>query len=346
MHAQIVLSDSVNPYENLALEEYLCQQLPKDTFLLYLWQNDNTVVIGRNQNPYLQCNMDYICKNAVKIARRMSGGGTVYHDLGNLNYTMITNREDFCMEHNFRIVLEVLEQLHIPARRSGRNDIVAGTGKISGTAFYGNERIRYQHGCMIVNADTEKMFRCLQVNRDKISGKDIASVKARVINMNRIRPELTVEMLRDRLAVYVRQMYPVHEILEGKQFYNRKEYRRILDKYSSAEWNMGSQSEFQMVLYDRFAWGDCSIVFDIDAGYIKKAGIYTDCLETEVFGVLSEVLRGVEFNRQAVLEAFHAAAGTDPVCMDICSLIKREKQLYDSGSDTSGCHDTQEMEHV
>lgn len=328
MKVNIILSDSMDPYVNLALEEYLSQMMDREELIFYLWQNDHTVVIGRNQNPFLQCDMDYINANGVRIARRMSGGGAVYHDTGNLNYTIITGREHFSVERNFQIVLDVLWELQIHAECSGRNDIIAGTGKISGTAFFGNNRIKGQHGCMLVDTDIDRMFRCLKVNKDKIAGKDVDSVRARVVNMNELQPDITTEALKNKFVEIILRRYPEYEIKTGSALVKQKTYSEILDKYRTAEWNMGNQLQFQMVLYDRFSWGDCSVIFETDGAYIKEAGIYTDALETDIFGQLSEALKGVAYTKAEILNALHAAAGSDEVCLDICSMIEKEKQFY------------------
>ncbi|MEG2456614.1 MAG: lipoate--protein ligase family protein, partial [Clostridia bacterium] len=161
-------SDSYNPYENLAVEEFLFETLPTDTFVFYLWQNARTVVIGRNQNAYLECQIDALLSDGGKLARRNSGGGAVYHDKDNLNFTFIFNKENYDLQKDFKVISEALKEFDIKAEISGRNDIIVDGKKISGNAFLNIKNKVCHHGTLLVNVDTEKMAKYLKVDVEKL----------------------------------------------------------------------------------------------------------------------------------------------------------------------------------
>lgn len=330
MVLKIIDSPFVDVYQNLAMEEYLLNSIESETIILYLWQNADTVVLGQNQNPYLQCNIEYINEQKIKIARRLSGGGTVFHDQGNLNYTIISDEKNFDKKRNFMLLLSALRSLEIQAEQSGRNDITAGNSKISGTAFYSNGKVCLQHGCILINTNLEKMFLCLKVKKDKIIGKDIDSVHARVINISAINPHITIERLRLAIQAEFYKAYSEHTNLSAIDITVSKPYQELVQKYSSWEWNMGKQLNSKTILYDRFLWGDCSLIFEVEGGYIKDVGIYTDALETDIFHKIENALCNIRFSRQEILKALDSLVNKTNFVSDIKRMIQNEKQLLES----------------
>ena len=149
------LTDKMNPYENLAREQVLLEDGPKDGVVLYLWQNEKTVVIGRNQNAFKECRVSLLEEEGGHLARRLSGGGAVFHDSGNLNFTFILPREDFDIPRQMEVIRLACLHFGIPAEISGRNDLTANGQKFSGNAFYTSESRAYHHGTILLNADME-----------------------------------------------------------------------------------------------------------------------------------------------------------------------------------------------
>ena len=165
-------STTYDPYYNLALEKYLLESVTPDTCILYLWQNENTVVIGRNQNPWAECSVSCLEEDHVKLARRLSGGGAVFHDLGNLNFTFLVSEENYDLDRQLSVIEAMCHTFKISAERSGRNDILVEGKKFSGNAFYNSKGRSYHHGTLLVNADMQKMPRYLNPSKAKLAAKD------------------------------------------------------------------------------------------------------------------------------------------------------------------------------
>ena len=204
---RIVRSTSFDPWYNLALEEHLLRTIGPDQVVLYLWQNQGTVVIGRNQNAWKQCRCRELEADGKKLARRLSGGGAVYHDLGNLNFTFIMERRNYNLERQLGVILKAVGKQGIEAEFSGRNDIVVQGRKFSGNAFYFEELSAYHHGTILVDVDFEDMTRYLQVSQAKMRSKAIESVQARVVNLKSLNPDISIETMAAALAEAFVEVY-------------------------------------------------------------------------------------------------------------------------------------------
>ena len=196
MKYKYYFSNEFDPYTNLAVERCLFEFANENTAILYLWQNDNTIVIGRNQDVYSECRADEFKANGGRIARRMSGGGAVYHDLGNLNFSIITDRAQDDERAYFDIILRVAASLGIKAEPSGRNDVIFGGRKFSGSAVYDDGEKVCRHGTVLVCSDIEKMTYYLTPEREKLNRHGVESVRSRVMNLSEVDPEITVEAVK------------------------------------------------------------------------------------------------------------------------------------------------------
>ena len=189
-------SGQFHPYKNLAVEEYLLLHCEPQECILYLWQNQNTVVIGRNQNAWKECKVESLEENGGHLARRLSGGGAVYHDLGNLNFTFLVSKENYSIDRQLEVIVKAVQKLGAKAEKSGRNDILIDGKKFSGNAFFDSKGYYYHHGTLLLNVDTASMSRFLNPSKAKLQSKGIDSVRSRVVNLSSLCPDITVDTIQ------------------------------------------------------------------------------------------------------------------------------------------------------
>ena len=193
-------SGSFDPFLNLAMEQHLLETVASGCCLLYLWQNENTVVIGKNQNPWAECRASLLEEEGGHLARRLSGGGAVFHDLGNLNFTFLVPTTDYDLQKQQRVLLEACRSFGIPAELSGRNDLTADGRKFSGNAFYHNGPRSYHHGTLLVDVDGAKLQRYLTPTKAKLETKGVPSVRSRVVNLKELCPTIPIDSLKRALV--------------------------------------------------------------------------------------------------------------------------------------------------
>ena len=201
IYMKLLILKTTNPYYNLAVEEYLFSYSNEDVFML--WQNEPTVVIGKNQNVYAEINMDYLKENNIHIARRITGGGAVYHDLGNVNYTFISSKNNRCeinFEYYTKPIIEALQKLGIDAKLSGRNDLVVDEKKFSGSAQHAKGNRVLHHGTLLFNSNLDVLTNVLNVDEEKIKSKAIKSTRSRVTNLKDI---LNINLTSDEFISYI-----------------------------------------------------------------------------------------------------------------------------------------------
>ena len=180
---KIIRTDNTDPYVNLATEEFLTMNAEEGVVTLFLWQNAHTVVIGRNQNPWRECDVEAIKRDGVYLARRMSGGGAVYHDLGNLNFTFIARDGLYDVSRQTGVILRACRLLGIDAEKTGRNDLTVDGRKFSGHAYYSSHSYNYHHGTIMMDVRGDDLTRYLNVPESKLKSKGVASVRSRVTNL-------------------------------------------------------------------------------------------------------------------------------------------------------------------
>ena len=200
-----------DPYENLAAEQTLLERVGEGEMILYLWQNARTVVIGRNQNPWKECRTALLAEEGGHLARRLSGGGAVFHDLGNLNFTFLMREEDYDLSRQLSVIERACRSLGIPVERSGRNDLLADGRKFSGNAFYHHQGRAYHHGTLMVDVDLEMVQRYLSPSKAKLAAKGVDSVRSRVVNLKEFVPDLSIERLSEALISAFAAVYDCRE---------------------------------------------------------------------------------------------------------------------------------------
>lgn len=300
-----IINEKTDPRYNLALEEYVLKNLPKDNDYILLWQNEPAIIIGRNQNTHEEINSKYVKEHNIHVVRRISGGGAVYHDFGNLNYTFVTNNTRDNL-NNFRKftepVIKALNSLGVKAEFAGRNDILIDGKKFSGNAqTYYRDRM-YHHGTILFDADLDMVAKVLQVKLEKIESKGIKSNRSRVTN---ILPYLEKPMTIKEFQNYLLTFILGTEDIESKTYYlTEEDYQNIdklmKEKYATWEWNFGENPDFALTKEKRFAGGKVSFRLDVSEGYIKNVKIFGDFFGKTEVSKLEQVLKGVKFERESV----------------------------------------------
>ena len=224
-----ICSENTSPYYNLALERSLFDFVDEDTVILYLWQNSHTIVIGKNQNAYAECKVDEFIKDGGTLARRPSGGGAVYHDLGNLNFSIIC-KESIAKEHTYqRIVKEALRFFGIVSEFNGRNDLTVDDKKFSGNAFYVKDDVLCQHGTILINSDFKELSKYLTPDISKLERNHVKSVESRVVNLSEISDKITVESMKEAMikatnAVRIGEVPTESKVEEYKKIFENDEW--------------------------------------------------------------------------------------------------------------------------
>ncbi len=308
-------SNSLNPYLNLSTEEVLLNNLEKDSLLLYLWQNENTVVIGRNQNPLVECDLSALREQNCLLARRKSGGGAVYHDLGNLNFTFIAESNKLDTTRNLEIIRLACEMAGIKAEVNGRNDITAEGKKFSGNAFYNSKGKSFHHGTIMINTDRDKLSAFLTPSAAKLEAKGVKSVRSRVINLKELSPSLTVQKMKNYMVIASEKILSLKsERLDGISYNVLKDLER---EYSNEKWILGATPPFSVSYSAFFSWGNAEILLDIEKNTIKSVGFFTDSLDYSLPDRVKNSLIGVKFIKEDI-----ASALPSEIAQDILSLLR------------------------
>lgn len=304
--ASVIDLGFTDPYFNLALEEYLCGNSGKEEAILFLWQNDHTIVIGQNQSVYSQCEVSEIKNRKMHIARRRSGGGAVYHDLGNLNFTLITpNYEGVCND-NFSIIIKALAELGIKAQLTGRNDILCQDRKISGNAYWCDEDRMCHHGTILVDTDLKTMYEVLRIDKGKWKDKGIASAVSRTINLKEISPTVSIERVKKSLVETFIKSFSDAEIRSFSRLneldLDRNVLKKIIEKYSSEQWIYEKKIQENMHIKNRFSWGCVEGKIYLENNKIIDGLFFSDALDTAVISWMNKNICGVSFTAQGLNE--------------------------------------------
>lgn len=333
-HTRLITTASENPYHNLALEELLMESNPPECCTLYLWQNRQTVVIGQNQNAWQECRVKELEEDGGHLARRLSGGGAVFHDLGNLNFTFLVPRADYDVARQTQVIQEAAASFGLTVERSGRNDILVEGRKFSGNAFYKKGQNAYHHGTILIDVDMGALGRYLNVQPDKLQSKGVRSVRSRVANLREFSQAITVETMKQRLEAAFEKVYggPVEKLRE--EDLDQKALEALEEKYASFQWRLGKKIPFDKEIAGRFPWGGVKICLGINGGRVEKARIFSDAMDSECFPQLEQALIGLPYSSAALLQAIRPLlpqkAGElgyemdGQMGRDLCSLLEGE----------------------
>lgn len=301
VQTRIIRAKSYDPWTNQALEEYLLEQIAENEIILYLWQNNNTVVIGKNQNAWKECRHVELEQAGGKLARRLSGGGAVFHDLGNLNFTFLMNKKRYNITRQLSVILQAMHKLGLNAEFLGRNDLVIQGKKFSGNAYYLQKDNALHHGTILINSDLTKLSSFLQVSKEKIISKGIDSVRSRVVNLSEICSTLTLADVTHGLEESFVEAYGgiAGEIVVDQ---NDSRLQQLFNKYSSWEWRFGSTPEFDLYINRRFIWGELELGFCLKHGYIDSATVFSDALEVNLVSDIGRCLQGCALRKDMMIE--------------------------------------------
>lgn len=298
-------NNSTDPHYNLAFEEYIFKNLDKEDFVL-LWRNGPSIIVGKNQNTIEEINMDYVKDNKINVVRRVTGGGAVYHDLGNLNFSFITKAQSNLIDFKtYNIpILRALEKLGVDCEFSGRNDIVIDGKKFSGIAQSIIKERVLNHGTLLFDSKLDTLSKALNVKRDKIESKGVKSVSSRVTNIKPyVRDDIDVLEFKELLLINIFEYFnqPVeiyelsHEDKEGIQ-------RMVDEKYGTWEWNFGYSPEFNYKGYERFEGGGVDVRLHVVKGRIENCKVYGDFFGKGDIKDLEDKLRGAKYDKSEINE--------------------------------------------
>lgn len=283
----IYISEETDIHFNLAFEKYLIEK--KDGFSLFLWQNAPSVIIGRYQNPYEECNLVAMKEDNVKLARRYSGGGAVYHDLGNVCFTIIDDKDSISIKKNFECVVKALEALGIKAEVSGRNDITVNGKKVSGSAFQHTRERSCHHGTMLLNSDLEIFSRYLTPSREKLESHSVKSVSSRVANLG-IEKEPFIKAMENSFGQGGKTT-AVSAILLKTNDYIKEQYELL----SSEDWLLGKSPKFTNRFDIEKNGQKYTVCAFVEKDIIKNVEIYTDSLDVAAVENIKKDLTGRSF---------------------------------------------------
>ncbi|VXB68293.1 lipoate-protein ligase [Bacillus sp. 349Y] len=300
-----------DPRINLAIEEYALKNLDIDESYLLFYINEPSIIIGKNQNTIEEINTDYVEKQGLHVVRRLSGGGAVYHDLGNLNFSFIT-KDDGDSFHNFKKftepVIEALNKLGVKAELSGRNDILAEGRKISGNAQFSTRGRMFSHGTLLFDSEMENVVSALRVKKDKIESKGIKSIRSRVANISEFLEEkLTIEEFRSTLLKYIFNDSDVEEYVLTDEDWDRI-HTLSKERYQNWDWNYGKSPSFNLQHSHRFPVGQIDVRLEVRKGTIENCKIYGDFFGVGNVDEIEEKLTGTRYERS---EIEHVLEGMD-----------------------------------
>ncbi len=312
---QVYVSPSVDPYENLAVERHLLDAADGESILLYLWQNRSTVVIGKNQNAYSECRTELLKSEGGCLARRLSGGGAVFHDLGNLNFTFLCATPNLDVPKNLEVIREACRLAGIETEVSGRNDLLAGGAKFSGNAFYHSKGRSYHHGTILICADLERLGRYLTPPKAKLETKGIRSVRSRVINLCQLSPSLSCDAMRAYLVSAAETVFGLKASRLAAP--PREAIAAYAAQFADPTYLYGTPFPFNLSCKGRLPLGEVELLLSVRDGVIDDLKLYTDALDSSLADAIREALLSLPLELPSIRAALCGVldeADADAIC--------------------------------
>lgn len=311
-----VPNDQHDPRINLAIETYLLKEKPLDEPMLLFYINDPSIIIGRNQNTIEEINQEYVDSQGIHVVRRLSGGGAVYHDHGNLNFSFIMPDDGNSFRDFAKVTQPIIQALHdlgvSGAELKGRNDLVINDLKFSGNAMYATAGRMFAHGTLMFDSDIDEVVNALKVRKDKIESKGIKSIRSRVTNIKPFLPEdkqeMTTEAFREDILL---KIFGVDSIEQIKTYELTEEDWQKINKiseeyYQNWEWNYGQSPAFNLIRRKRFPIGSIEAQMNVEEGQIKEIKIFGDFFGLGEIKDVEDRLTGINYEKIALTNAIEA----------------------------------------
>ncbi len=306
-------SRSFTAPENLAAEAFLAESAEPEEMILFLWRNERTVVIGKNQNAWKECRIDALNRDGGTLVRRLSGGGAVFHDLGNLNVSFCVSRLNEDIPGQTQIILNALRNLGVQASRSGRNDLEIDGRKFSGHAVYRQGASSCHHATLMLSVNRELLEKYLRVSPLKLQSRGVESVRARVVNLVERFPQLTIPALCASLKDAVSESYalPIEPFPWRERFAGEGNARLqcLQNRFSSWEWTFGRPIPFGIEAQARFAWGEAELRLRVERGCIQACRCWNDAMDPLWTEEMEKALQGVRFAPDSIRTALASVPG-------------------------------------
>lgn len=319
-----ISSNTFYPYFNLALEKYLFDTVDDRTVILYLWQNDKTVVYGSNQNVWKEVQVSKLIDDGGFPVRRLSGGGAVFHDKGNLNFTFLTKKDNYNVDRQLKVLMEACRLLGLTVEKTGRGDLTIEGRKFSDSAFYRAGERCCHHGTLLINTDISMMSRYLNADRSRPESNGASSMESGVADLADFCPSLDAETMRVKLFEAFEQVYGLKPVpMSGQELEPAVigSYEKI---FSDDNWLFGHRIKYKDQICRRFDWGEFDLNLNVDKGTITTAQLYSDADDEHFIASIGEKLEGTACSREALTELVRSCC-TSPehnaMAEDICRLL-------------------------
>ncbi len=303
----VYISESTDAHVNMATDEWFLKYVKDGDLILHFYQNENAVIIGKGQNPWVECDLAKMEKDGVQLARRLSGGGAVYHDLGNLNFSFICGKDRFDKQELLGLVAKALNELGINCEFSGRNDLLCDGKKFSGNALADYKGAKLFHGTLLVSSNLETLSGYLTVDPKKIHSKGIASVRSRVCNLTEFRTDLTVKDLQKRLVKVFARWGGYY----GEFSFSNREQAQVAEltrRHCDPAWYLGQTPKFDFEFRERLPWGSLQLCILAEKGKITSARAFSDAMDPTLCSAIEDTLVGVFCDNKSMQEAFEASS--------------------------------------
>ena len=296
------VSKSTDGWQNLAMDEWFLDNLSPEDMVLYFYANQNAVIIGKNQNPWKECDLPAMERDGVQLVRRITGGGAVYHDAGNLNFSFIAGEKRYDLEKQLHLILQAVQSFGIPCAFSGRNDLLADGKKFSGNAFCSRGGMRQHHGTLLLRSDLGRLQNYLQVDPRKMQAKGVSSVRSRVCNLSEFTQDVTIEtMLQAIRTAYEANYGEVTDFSPTPE--QAAQMVPYYEKQSSWQWRLGKTPSFDLELDPRFPWGGVQLLMTLKDGKVSQLDVYSDAMDPELAETLQSRLLGCVFDSKTLHDA-------------------------------------------
>jgi len=290
-----IVTDSLDPFYNISVEARLLDVCDRNTVYLYLWRNEKTVVVGKNQNAFKECKVTQLEQNGGHLVRRLTGGGAVFHDSNNLNFTFVAHKDNYDLKRQQTVILTAARRLGIKAEISGRNDILADGRKFSGNSFLTKNDVKMHNGTVLIDTNHDDMAKYLTVSQAKMKSKGVDSVRSRVVNLIEFDKTLTTGKMALELLKSFGDVYGLPVQLVKETALGIDEIDKIKNEvFANDDFRFGRNPSFSNSVGKRFDWGEIEVVYQSDKGVITDIEIYSDALDTDAVQKTKEFLLGKE----------------------------------------------------